>query len=173
MIADRPGVAALAAFAADVVVIGSGSVGTVTALALADRGLRVLVLESGGPGPEPASDDLAVAESLTPDAHFEPHTAVARRLGGTSNLWAGRCVPFDPIDYRARPWLGLDAWPIDAADLAPYLAPALAALGAGDPVFTAPVAGVAADPAFRCDTLERWTNQPRIHKLHALSLIHI
>lgn len=170
MIAERPGPAALAAFAADVVVIGSGSVGTVTALALADRGFRTLVLESGGPGPEPASDDLAVAESLTPDAHFEPHTAVARRLGGTSNLWAGRCVPFDPIDYRARPWLGLDAWPIDAADLAPYLAPALAALGAGDPVFTAPVAGVAADPAFRCDTLERWTNQPRIHKLHAEAL---
>ena len=170
MIAERPGAAALAGFAADVVVIGSGPVGTVTALALADRGLRVLVLESGGPAPEPASDDLAVAECLTPDDHFEPHTAVARRLGGTSNLWAGRCLPFDPVDFRARPWLGLDAWPIDEGDLAPFLAPALAALGAGEAVFSAPVAGVAADPAFRCDTLERWTNQPRIQRLHARAL---
>ena len=170
MIAERPGPAALAAFGADVVVIGSGPVGTITALALADRGLRVLVLESGGPAPEPAADDLAVAECLTPDAHFAPETAVARRLGGTSNLWAGRCVPFDPIDFAARPWLGLDAWPIGADDLAPFLAPALAALGAGEAVLTAPVPGVAADPAFRSDTLERWTNQPRIHRLHGRAL---
>ena len=139
MILDPPRLAALRAFAADVHVIGSGPVGIVTALALADRGFRVLVLESGGAGPEPAADDLAVAESLSPDNHFEPHTAVARRLGGTSNLWAGRCVPFDPIDFRARPWLGLDAaWPIGRDDLAPWLAPALAALGAGAAVFAAP-----------------------------------
>jgi choline dehydrogenase-like flavoprotein len=170
MIAERPGPAALAAFAPDVHVIGSGSVGLVTALALADRGLRTLVLESGGPAPEPAADDLAVAECLTPDSHFEPDTAVARRLGGTSNLWAGRCVPFDPLDFRPRPWLGLDAWPIDEGEIAPFLAPALAALGAGGAVFTAPVTGVAADPAFRCDRLERWTNQPRIHRLHARDL---
>ena len=123
MILNSPRLAALREFAADVHVIGSGSVGIVTALALADRGFRVLVLESGGAGPEPAADDLAVAECLSPDSHFEPHTAVARRLGGTSNLWAGRCVPFDPIDFRARPWLGLAAWPIAEADLAPFLAP--------------------------------------------------
>ena len=171
MILGQPRLAALRELAADVTVIGSGPVGIVTALALADRGFRVLVLESGGAGPEPAAEDLAVADSFDPDSHFEPHTAVARRLGGTSNLWAGRCVPFDPIDFRARPWLGLDAaWPIGEGDLAPYLAPALAALGAGEAVFTAPVPGVAADAAFRCDTLERWTNQPRIHKLHAKAL---
>lgn len=170
MILPAPRIETLRAFAADVVVIGSGSVGTVTALALADRGFRVLVLESGGEGPEAAAEDLAVAATWDPEHHFEPHTAVARRLGGTSNLWAGRCVPFDPIDYRARPWLDLPDWPIDEADLAPFLAPALAALGAGEAVFAAPVGGVAADPAFRCDTLERWTNQPRIHRLHARAL---
>ena len=50
MILPRPDLAALTGFAADVCVIGSGSVGIVTALALADRGFRVLVLESGGRG---------------------------------------------------------------------------------------------------------------------------
>ena len=170
MILTGPRLAALAGLAADVVVIGAGPVGIVLALALADRGLRVLVLESGGAGPDPAADDLAVAARWDPDSHFEPHTAVARRLGGTSNLWFGRCVPFDPIDFRARPWLGLEAWPIGESDLAPYLAPALAALGAGEAVLAAPVPGVPADPAFRCDTLERWTNQPRIQKLHAKAL---
>ena len=119
MILAMTSLEALHAFAPDVCVIGSGSVGTSTALALAARGFRVLVLESGGQGPDPAAEDLARAENLRPDNHFEPHTAVARRLGGTSNLWGGRCVPFDPIDFRARPWLGLPAWPITEADLAP------------------------------------------------------
>jgi choline dehydrogenase-like flavoprotein len=79
-------------------------------------------------------------------------------------------VPFDPIDFRARPWLGLDAWPITERDLAPWLAPALDALGAGAAVFTAPVAGIDPDPAFRCDRLERWTNEPRIQKRHGRAL---
>jgi choline dehydrogenase-like flavoprotein len=78
-------------------------------------------------------------------------------------------VPFDPIDFRARPWLGLGAWPIGPEELAPYLAPALDALGAGAAVFASPP-GVAADPGFRCDTLERWTNVPRIQKRHAAAL---
>jgi hypothetical protein len=170
VILERPDRRALADFAAGVCVIGAGPVGVATALALADRGVRVLLLESGGAGPEPGAEDLARAENLRPDNHFEPHTAVARRLGGSSNLWAGRCVPFDPIDFRARPWLGLPAWPIGPDDLAPFLAPALDALGAGAAVFEAPLAGVAADPAFRSDTLERWSNVPRIHKRHAAAL---
>jgi choline dehydrogenase-like flavoprotein len=169
MILGAPRLAALRDFAAEVAVIGSGPVGIATALALADRGFRVLVLESGGERPEPAATDLAVAENLSPATHFEPHTAVSRRLGGSSNLWAGRCVPFDPIDFQARPWLGLGPWPIGEGDLAPYLAPALDALGAGAAVFESPP-GVTADPGFRCDTLERWTNVPKIQERHARAL---
>ena len=79
--------------------------------------------------PSPPPGPGAVAENLRPDNHFEPRTAVARRLGGSSNLWAGRCVPFDPIDFRARPWLASAPGRSTEDDLAPYLAPALDALG--------------------------------------------
>jgi choline dehydrogenase-like flavoprotein len=48
MILPTPRLAALREFGADVHVIGSGPAGIVTALAPADRGFRVLVLESGG-----------------------------------------------------------------------------------------------------------------------------
>ncbi len=170
MIEAHPAAGRLAAFAADVCVIGAGPVGIVTALALADRGLRVLLLESGGAAPRPEAQALSEAENLRPDNHHAPHITVARRLGGTSNLWGGRCLPFDPIDFQPRPWLGLGAWPIGEAELAPWLGPACAALDAGRPVFHQPLAGVKADDAFGWQSLERWSNTPRAQNLHRAAL---
>ena len=112
-----------------------------------------------------------MAENLRPGAHHAPEITVARQLGGTSNLWGGRCVPFDPIDFVPRPWLGdLPEWPIGEADLAPWLAPACAWLATGDPVYHEALPGVEADPAFDFESLERWSNAPRIQVLHRREL---
>lgn len=162
VIDESPSFDRLRAFAADVTVIGGGPVGITTALALADRGFRVLLLESGARAPRPEAQALSEAENLRPDNHHAPDITVARRLGGASNLWGGRCLPFDPIDFRDRPWLGLPAWPIGPEALEPWLGPACAAMDAGAPVFAEPLAGVAADPAFAFESLERWSNTPRI-----------
>ena len=167
MIADAPDFAAVDAFGAEICVIGGGPVGLSVALELVRRGRRVLVLESGGRGARAAAQALAEAENLTPGAHLPPEITVARRLGGTSNLWGGRCLPFDPIDFAARPWLELPAWPIGPAELAPWLGPACAALGAGEPAFREALPGVAADAAFGFESLERWSNVPRTQVLHA------
>jgi glycine/D-amino acid oxidase-like deaminating enzyme len=172
MIADAPSPADLAAFRPEVCVIGGGPVGIVTALALARAGRRVLLLESGGRAPGAEAQALSVAESYSAATHHPPEITVARRLGGASNLWGGRCLPFDAIDYRARPWLGrgLGAWPIGAADLAPEAAAACEALAAGAAVFEAPLPGVAADDGFGFESLERWSNVPRIQLLHRAEL---
>lgn len=168
MILETPSQEALAGFDAGICVIGSGSVGLSLARALAARGERVLVLESGGPGAEPGTGDLMQAENVRPENNFVPHTVVARQLGGTSNLWAGRCLPFDPVDFRPRPWLDLPPWPIDETDLAPWLEAALSDMDAGAPVFHEALPGVEADPAFGWEALERWSNTPKIQKrLHA------
>jgi hypothetical protein len=170
MIDPDPGFDRLATFGADVTVIGAGPVGILTALALRARGFRVLLLESGRARPEPAITALSEAEHYDPDFHHRPETAAARRLGGTSSLWGGRCLPFDPIDFEPRPWLGLGAWPIGAEDLAPWLEAATGGLGAGRAVFREPLPGVAADPAFDFEALERWTNVPRTEALHRAAL---
>jgi len=175
MISERPDFAALAGFEAQVCVIGGGPVGLATALALARRGRRVLLLESGSRGPQPLAQALSRAENLDPATHHAPEITVARRLGGASNLWGGRCLPFDPADFIARPWLAglsedLPAWPIGPEDLGPWLGPACALLAAGDPVFAEPLPGVAADPGFGFESLERWSNRPRIHELHGAEL---
>lgn len=170
MIAQTPSFETLRDFGAGVVVIGAGPVGLLTGLALRAKGHRVLILESGRAKPEPAITALSEAESYDPDFHHRPETAAARRLGGTSNLWGGRCLPFDPVDFRARPWLGLGRWPISEADLAPYLGAATEGLGAGAAVFEEKLAGVSADPAFGYESLERWTNVPRTEALRKAEL---
>jgi hypothetical protein len=170
MIDPTPAFDRLRAFDADLVVIGAGPVGILTARALRAKGFRVLVLESGRAKSEPAITALSEAESYDPDFHHRPETAAARRLGGTSSLWGGRCLPFDPIDFTDRPWLGLGPWPIAETDLAPFLGAATEGLGAGRAVFREPLPGVAADPAFDFETLERWSNTPRTEALHREAL---
>lgn len=167
MLTDTPSPRAMAAHGARCVVIGGGLLGLNMALALADRGLRPLVLESGRDRADAAAQDAAADHLLTPDTHYAPEITTARRLGGAGTLWGGRCLPCDPIDFTARPWLDLPGWPIGPDDLAPWLDAACAGFAAGDPVFTDPIPGFSpASDAFRTDTLERWSNEPRAHVLH-------
>jgi choline dehydrogenase-like flavoprotein len=174
MISDAASLADLEAFGAEICLIGAGPVGIATALELVARGRRVLLLESGGRSAQPEVQELSRGENLSPGWHHEPVITVARRLGGTSNLWGGRCLPFDPVDFAQRPWLDLPAWPVADADLAPFLARACALMGAGEAVWREDLPGVAAagpiDPAFDFEALERWSNVPRIQELHREAL---
>src|SRR5690606_16814179 len=137
-----------------------------TALALEEKGLRVLLLESGGFRTAPEAQALSEGENLRPDNNYRPDITVARQLGGTSNLWGGRCLPYDPIDFRNRPWLDVPQWSLIVRVLAPFLEPACAALGAGRSLFRALLARVKAEDAFSYDTLEPWSTMPRIQALH-------
>src|SRR5690348_16252376 len=86
---------------ADICLIGSGPAGSTIARELKDSGLRILILESGGLEPEPDSDALNQIE----DIGVTLFNGRDRILGGTSHTWGGRCIPFDEIDYEARPWV--------------------------------------------------------------------
>lgn len=173
MILTSPRPDDLTAFSADVTVIGSGPVGLATALRMAGRGLRVMVLESGGEAADARAQSLSEAENLRPDNHYPPVTTVARRLGGTSNLWGGRALPYDPVDFAQRPWLSPElaaGWPVAHAELMPYVADASAFVAAGQPVYEAPLPGATADPAFSFTALERWSNVQRSQVLHRKEL---
>ncbi len=170
MIDERPTFERLSTFAASICVIGAGPVGIITALELAARGLRVVLLESGGRQSTAAMQDLQGADNLRPDNHHDPRSTVARRLGGTSNLWGGRCLPHDAIDFQDRPWVDQSSWPIAHGDVAPHLDRACQQLGAGRAVYDAPLPSVNADDAFGWRGLERWSNVPRTHRLHKTAL---
>lgn len=157
-------------FTADVAVIGAGPLGIVTALELADAGLSVLLVESGS-GDRREQD---LARSATQDPfHVDKPLAVHRGLGGTSTLWGGRCVPYDPVDFERRPVLEEQLWPISYADVAAYHARASDWCVCGEAAFNAKqvpeLAGAQLVPGFqdgavRATDLERWSLPTRFDR---------
>jgi choline dehydrogenase-like flavoprotein len=114
--------------AADLVIVGAGAVGLLTAAEAADRGLRTLIVEAGGLGFEDRAQALNLAENVGM-AHAGLATARPRVVGGATTLWGGQLVPFLPIDFETRPWIEHSGWPIDCDDLAPWYRQVLDRLG--------------------------------------------
>lgn len=160
---------------AEVAVVGAGPAGIVVALELARAGHRVALLESGGTGFDPEAQRLADLAGSDP-RHVEGELSMRRQVGGSSNLWGGRCVPFDPIDFEPRSIVGEARWPLGYDEVSTYLQRACDWCRCGEAVFAAEqvpeLAGRAIVPGFRdgdvrASELERWslpTNFGRIYR---------
>jgi choline dehydrogenase-like flavoprotein len=180
----KQGPQALADSAYPVCVIGSGPVGLALAADLARQGVDTVLLESGGTGFLDPVQALSAAELVDPARHDEMVVAVARQLGGSSNLWGGRCLPYDPVDFMQRDYVDA-GWPIGYDAIEPYMARAVAATCSGAPVYKADETLFdERDGQFSTDALERWVNvqasqtifkdvianHPRLH-VHTLSTV--
>ena len=104
---------------AAVCVIGGGVAGALITERLAAAGVDVCLLEAGGADFEERTQSLYDGANLGMD-YYPLDGARLRFFGGTANIWGGRCVPLDEIDFKSRDWVSHSGWPIDAQDLAPY-----------------------------------------------------
>jgi choline dehydrogenase-like flavoprotein len=159
---------------ADVVVIGAGPMGIVVGLELADKGHRVLLVESGGVRFDEAAQELARQAGNDP-WHVPSALAVRRGIGGTSATWGGRCVPFDRIDFEPRPVVPDARWPLEYDEMARYLGRACEWCRCGRPVFSALELPELADrtmiPGFPdgdvlTSSLERWSLPTRFGRVY-------
>lgn len=119
-------------FQADICIVGAGAAGISLALALADSGLEILLLEAGFARPDAATQDLYRGEVVDDRLHSPPDKYRQRRFGGSTTIWGGRCMPFDPIDFEKRPYLPGSGWPISYDELLPYYIEANRLCEAGD-----------------------------------------
>ncbi len=119
------------ALACDICIVGSGPAGATLLTELAGSGLSVILLESGGLKRDEQSERLNEVENVGMERFADQTLMRARVLGGTSDIWTGRCAPFDDIDYRRRAWVPHSGWPFGAAELSPHFDRALRHLGLG------------------------------------------
>jgi choline dehydrogenase-like flavoprotein len=113
--------------ATDVCIIGAGPAGLTIARQLLGRGLRIAVLERGGPPGRPLG---LICDGVTAaDSDFEAPPMIPPRFGGGANEWivrlpwlryGVRMVPLSPIDLEARPWIPDSGWPIGWDELERY-----------------------------------------------------
>lgn len=120
----------------ELAVIGAGPAGIVVALEAAKHGHSVVLLESGQLTFDQTLQELSEAAAWDRHRHAPVSLAVRRQVGGTSVIWGGRCVPFDPVDFAPRPFLGVPAWPIDYETIYSYFQAACDWMVCGRAVFS-------------------------------------
>ncbi len=147
----------------DVAIIGSGVAGAHLAYALAQKGVRVIILEAGKrrtraeltrtffanpvKGPQsayppdpfaPFPEDQRYNDFYTQGGAMPFIGAYLRLVGGTSWHWTGFADRLRPSDFRARTLYGVaEDWPVTFAELEPYYERAEREWGvAGDPRYT-------------------------------------
>lgn len=151
---------------ADVCIVGAGPVGIALALECERLGLSVTLLESGSDGFDADAQALSIAEIADPKHHAPSHLSVRRGLGGTSAIWSGRCLPYDPIDFERRDYVPGSGWPSELAHIDRYYGSAALYLDCGTPNFRAPSDGNRGEEV-ELDSLERWSRQLNMGVLHA------
>lgn len=104
----------------DVVVVGSGAGGVTLALELGKAGRDVILLEAGGRRIEPRTQDLYKGQVTDSNVHAPIDGDRYRVLGGTTTVWGGQCLPYDPIDFEHRDYMPHSGWPISREDMDPY-----------------------------------------------------
>src|SRR5215469_9070293 len=114
----------------DLCIVGAGAAGITLALQFVKSKLHVIVLESGGEKLEAKQQTLNQGNVLN-RVHPPAHLYRQRRLGGSTAIWGGRCVPLDEQDFRKRSHVPLSGWPFDRSELQPFYERAQMLLEAG------------------------------------------
>jgi choline dehydrogenase-like flavoprotein len=122
-------------FEADLCIVGSGPAGASIAKEFAGSKIRVLILEGGGLEQTAADQALYDVENVGATRAAPQDSVRNRIIGGSSHTWSGRCASFDEIDFESRVWIPDSGWPINLADIRPFLDRSRKYLGIGPNIY--------------------------------------
>jgi choline dehydrogenase-like flavoprotein len=112
---------------ARVCIIGAGAAGISLACELDGCGFDALLVEAGG-----FTNGIAdFYEGFATHPHPDPTQFRRVGFGGTTALWGGRCVPFDPFDFERRDHVANSGWPIAYEEVARFYPAAMRYCDAG------------------------------------------
>ena len=119
----------------DVCIAGAGAAGVALSRNLVQRGHDVCLLEAGGMDFHQSTQDLCAGRNVGMEYYELEHSRL-RFFGGTTNIWGGRSVPLDRMDFEKRNWVPHSGWPISLVDLQSYYRIAHDSLELGDYDYT-------------------------------------
>ena len=166
MIRDAAGIDGDEALRTDVCIVGGGAAGITLACELDASGLGVVLLEAGGPASLwSRSSGAEWFHGHADEPHPPPSQFRRTSLGGTTAVWGGRCVPYDPIDFERRDYVPESGWPIGYESVAVHYPKAMQYCDAGDADFSAasclndrrPILPGVSDPSLELDKIERYS----------------
>ena len=101
---------------AEICIVGAGAAGVALARDLMNAGRDVCLLEGGGMDYDATTQSLFEGRNIGMEYYDLDHSRL-RFFGGTTNIWGGRSIPLDPIDFEKRDWVPHSGWPITLDDL--------------------------------------------------------
>ena len=110
----------------DFCICGAGAAGITLAIKLAQKGARIVLLEGGGLEHSQQSQEIYKYKSVGMPGWLD--LMRIRYLGGTTNIWSGRCRPFEKSDFNTKTIGELPGWPIPKGEIDVYLNEALTIL---------------------------------------------
>ena len=137
MIEDLSGASGSSVRRGALAVIGAGPAGVTLTLEAARLGIDVILIESGGLEEDPLLQEVVEAAALDPMRHAPLRMTHLRQVGGTSNIWGGRSLPFDPVDFVTRSIAGDVRWPVSLEEISAFFPAACRWLDCGRDVFNA------------------------------------
>lgn len=160
----------------DVCIIGTGAAGATLALDLAQRGWRVLVLESGKHYPrdqsqdyltqfmnlekDPFKSEIKGLDDFTTNGAVKYRAIRVKAVGGTTLRWKGNTPRLHPCDFMMKSRTGMSVdWPVSYDEVESYYVKAEASLGvagAADNPFEGPRSAPYPLPEFPWSTVDRF-----------------
>ena len=160
--------------AIDHCVVGAGAAGLLVALRLAQKGRRVLLVESGAFEPDERRQRLNEVEETGRPFGNAVWTR-KRIMGGTTTAWGGQTLPFTPSDFTPRPGVRAAGWPVTYDEVAAYYPEADKYTGVLDVPYGERLAEAFGEPSpFDSDLIlplhSKWLPQPDLFKRHRRAL---
>lgn len=103
----------------DICIVGSGPAGLAVALELEPSKRRICILEAGDRD-ESKKEKKEFYKGENVGLPYDIAGSRSRRLGGTSDRWAGYCALLDPEDFEKKSWIPNSGWPISYDELLPF-----------------------------------------------------